>query len=616
MVNNGHGIDEFPWLLIFGKAVEPWGLQLFSFVFRRDIMKLLLKIMKKFWWYYVIAFIAMLSSIGLDMFNPYLFKVTIDDVIKGGKKELFATIILCLVGITVARAVFGYIKEYMFDLSSSAIIAKYRRILFDHIQTLSFSFFDKTNTGELMSRIKEDAENVMHAICFGIMLCVEQILYFILGSVILFVMDWKLALVSITIMPIIGYIAIKLESVIGKTYEKISDQRAVLNTTAQENLAGVRLVKAFAREKYEIEKFLKQNRETYNLNLEQSRIWAKYQPTIEFLSNSVVVMVTCIGGYFVIGGNISTGSLVAYCNYIYMLIWPMRMIGWIINILSQCKASIKKIDNLLMEQPDIKNPENPVVKENINGHVTFENVSLTLNDTEILSNINIDAKPGATIAIMGMTGAGKSSIVNLIGRYYDVTSGRVLIDGIDIRDYDLSFLRKNVSNVMQDVFLFSDTIEENIKFGRDDITDEEILAAAKDAKVHEFVRKMKDGYSTVIGERGVGLSGGQKQRISIARALAKNSSILILDDATSALDMETEHEIQMALEKRENITKFIIAHRVSAVKNADEILIIDNGKIVERGNHEMLMSFRGRYYETYISQSEGMIAIAELEEVM
>lgn len=577
-------------------------------------MKTLVSLMKKYWWYYVIGFCAMLTSIILDMFNPILQKTIIDDVIKAGKSGLFIWIILGLAGITIGRAVLGYIKEYMFDLSSSAVIVKFRRILFDHIQTLSFSFFDKINTGELMSRVKEDVENIMNAICFGIMIFTEQIIYFIMGTIVLFYLNWKMALVSIIIMPLIGYIAMKLENVIGGTYEKISDQRAVLNTTAQENLAGVRLVKAFAREKYEMEKFLKQNVKTYDLNVHQSKIWAKYQPIIEFLSNTVVVMVTVVGGYFVIDGDISTGTLVACCNYIYMLIWPMRMSGWLINVLSQCRASLKKIDVLLKEEADIKSPEQAQNPEKVDGRITFRDVSLTLNGTNILKNINLDVPPGSTLAIMGETGSGKSSLINLIGRYYDVTEGSVLVDDIDVRNYDLYTLRKNVSVVMQDVFLFSDTIEENIRFGATNISDIDIMKAAKAAKVHEFAKKMSDGYATVIGERGVGLSGGQKQRISIARALAKNSSILVFDDATSALDMETEHEIQKALEQYTDRTKVIIAHRVSAVKNADEIIILKDGEIIERGNHNTLMALRGRYYDTYITQLGDISEVFDEEE--
>jgi ATP-binding cassette subfamily B protein len=289
------------------------------------------------------------------------------------------------------------------------------------------------------------------------------------------------------------------------------------------------------------------------------------------------------------------------------------MIGWLINILSQCMASLKKIDVLFDEVPDVKNPESPVEPAKREGHVVFDHVSLVANGMTILDDVCLDAKPGSTVAIMGATGAGKSSLINLIGRYYDCTSGRILMDGVDVRDQELEPLRKNVSVVMQDVFLFSDTIEENIRFGSPEIPMESLVSASKDAHVHEFVMKLSDGYKTVVGERGIGLSGGQKQRISMARALARDSRVLVFDDATSALDMETEHQIQQALDTRAGVTKFIIAHRVSAVKNADEIIILDHGAVIERGSHQELLEQRGYYYDTYVLQFQGLLDIHEEE---
>ena len=576
-------------------------------------MKVLISFMKKCSGYYVVAFLAMLASITLDMYNPKMLQRLIDEVIIGGNAALFKGILLVLVCITLGRAVFGYTKEMMFDLSSTKVIIQLRKKLFDHIQTLSFSFFDKNNTGELMSRVKDDAENVMNAICFGVMLFVEQALYFIVASVVLFTLNWKLAIMSLCVLPIIAFVALQLQKQVGKTYEEISDQRAAMNTTAQENLAGVRLVKAFGREKHEIGKFLEQNKENYRLNVNQAKVWSKHQPRIEFLSNFIVVMITSVGGYLVIGKELSIGTLVAYVNYIYMLIWPMRMLGWLINLLSQCMASLKKIDVLFDEVPEVKDPENPVEPAERKGHVVFDHVSLVANGMTILDDVCFEAKPGGTVAIMGATGAGKSSLINLIGRYYDCTSGRILVDGVDVREQALEPLRKNTSVVMQDVFLFSDTIEENIRFGSPEILTENLVSASKDAHVHEFVMKLSNGYKTVIGERGIGLSGGQKQRISMARALARDSKVLVFDDATSALDMETEHQIQQALESRTGVTKFIIAHRVSAVKNADEILILENGAVMERGSHQELLNLQGYYYDTYVLQFQGLLDIHEEE---
>ncbi|AUG57051.1 ABC transporter ATP-binding protein [Acetivibrio saccincola] len=361
--------------------------------------------------------------------------------------------------------------------------------------------------------------------------------------------------------------------------------------------------------------------------MEQAKVWGRYFPRIEFLSNFIVVIVVTIGGFLVIGDEISLGTLVAFSNYIFMLIWPMRMAGWLTNVIAQCYASVKKVEKIFEEQPEIKNPLNPVKPEEFKGHVVFKNVSFKYNEIPVLKNINIDAKPGSTIAVMGVTGSGKTSLINLIGRFYDVSEGSVLIDGIDVRDMDLKFLRSKISIVMQDVFLFSDSIRENICFGVDEVSDkklngmsrnildEKLITVSKDAKAYDFISKMPQKFDTVVGERGVRLSGGQKQRISIARAFMKDAKILILDDATSALDMETEQEIQKALEKYRDVTKFIIAHRISAVKNADEILIFEDGEIVERGKHQELLDLKGRYYETYLNQL-GKMTLYDKEEVI
>lgn len=571
--------------------------------------------MKKQWRGYVIAVSALLAAIVIDMYNPYFVGQIVDRVVMNGDMPYLKTALLALASITIGRAILGYTKEYRFDVTSSKVIVNLRKRLFDHIQKLSFSFFDENNTGELMSRIKEDTENILNAICYGIMLFLEQCIYFIIASVILFLINWKLALICMVTMPLIEFVVFKLERKIGKIYEKISDQRVALNTTAQQNIAGVRLVKAFGREKHEIQKFLRQNEENYNINYEQARTMAKFNPPIEFLSNVVLVFVISFGGYFVIGGDMSLGTLVAFSNYIFMLIWPMRMMGWLTNVLAQCLASIKKIEKIFGEEPAIKNCEDPQEPENIQGHVVFRDVGFEFSGTPVLKNINIDAKPGNTVAIMGITGAGKSSLINLIGRYYDCTAGHVYFDGVDVKDMELSLLRKNVSAVMQDTFLFSDTIEENIRFGIADTTEEEFLAASRDAQVDEFVSQMPDGYFTVIGERGIGLSGGQKQRISIARALIRKSKVLIMDDSTSALDMETEYAIQKAMDRRKGITRFIIAHRISAVKNADEILYFESGEIVERGTHDELLDMRGRYYDTYCEQYRDYVTALEKEVV-
>lgn len=552
----------------------------------------------------LVPFFAMLVSILLDMFNPYLAGMFIDDVIAKNRINLLTIVLIGVAGVSLGRMVMGYVREYLFDKLSQKVAVDLRSDLFSHIQKLPFNFFDNMNTGELMSRMTNDIDNVWRSVSFGMGLFIENVIYFAIASVILFSLEWRLAIVSLFTMPIIAFLAMKLEKKIGTAYEKLSDQGAVLNTTAQENIAGVRLVKAFGREKHEILKFLTQNKENYRLAVEQSRIWSRFNPVIEFLSNVATVLVVSVGGLLVIQTDISIGTLVAFNGYVWMLIWPMRMLGWLTNNIAQASASAKKIFHIMDMEPEIKDCEDPLDVDEIKGDIVFENVSFKYKDRYVLKNININAKCGSTIAIMGTTGAGKSSIINLIGRYYDVSDGRITIDGHDIRELKLKTVRGNMSVVMQDTFLFSDTIDYNIKFGCEgEVPGEEVLKTSLDSMVDEFTSTMEDGYETVIGERGVGLSGGQKQRISIARALLKNSRILVLDDATSALDMETEHRILKSLQgRRKDSTTFIIAHRISAVKDADEILIVDDGEIVERGTHGELLKKRGRYYAIFKEQ--------------
>jgi ATP-binding cassette subfamily B protein len=549
----------------------------------------------------------MFLAITLDMFNPRIQKIIVDEVIIAGKLPLFKSLLLGLLGITLGRVVLGYCKEYLFDFGSQKAVADLRRDLFDHLQSLSFSFFDGINTGELMARLKEDVDNIWRTIAFGAMLFTEQLIYFLVASTLMFVLNWKLAVACLTMMPFIAWIAFRLESQIGNIYDKISDQAVRMNTTAQENIAGIRLVKAFGREKHEIQKFLAQNEQNYQLNIEQAKIWGKYYPGIELLTNASIVLTTAAGGWLVMRNEISIGTLVAFSNYIFMLIWPMRLLGWLTNMLAQCRSSLKKLENLFQEAPAVQEPVQPIIPRKITGHVVFENAGFAFDGTPILRDIRLDAKPGQTIAIMGMTGSGKSSLINLVGRFYDCTGGNIYIDGVNIKDWPLQLLRKHIAVVMQDTFLFSDTIAENIKFGNPKATPAEVSQAAAAARVDEFLGELPDGLETVIGERGIGLSGGQKQRISIARALVKNCPILILDDATSNLDMETEYQIQKALEGYPGITKLVIAHRISAVKDADEIIVMDGGEIVERGTHRQLLALKQRYYETYREQFRDLL---------
>ena len=413
-----------------------------------------------------------------------------------------------------------------------------------------------------------------------------------------------LAIIPTLAMILCGFIAIKMENRLGDVYEAISEENATLNTVAEENLAGVRTVKAFAREKFEIKKFLSHNKRYYDLNMQQSKIFVKYYPCFQIITKLLPMTILLLGGRLVMKDVITLGALGAFIEYSNNIVWPMEMLGWLSNSLSAGIASNKKINKIYEQKPAITESANPVILDHVEGKIEFSHVSFHKEDMhEILHDISFTVEPGKTIGIMGATGAGKTSVVQLLQRLYDATDGVIRLDGVDIRDLTFDQLRGSISLVMQDVFLFSDTITENVKLGKRDIVDlEAVRKAALAAQASSFIEKMDNTYDTVIGERGVGLSGGQKQRISIARALAKNTPILVMDDSTSALDMETEHEIQKTLHDLNHTTKLIIAHRISAVRHADEIIVLENGSIHERGTHEELMQKRGLYYATYLSQ--------------
>lgn len=566
-------------------------------------MKRILKYVSKYKGTVIIGTMCMLIVIGVDLFLPYLQQIFIDSGLMKGNQNVIVSVLVWIGIITIIKAMLGYGKEFLYDVLSSWVHQDIKNDLFAHIQTLEFEYFDNMNTGELMSRIGEDAENIWQTIGYGMRLFIENIIYFVISTIILFILNYKLALACFIVMIPIGFIGIKLEKKFGEIYSKISDQTAEINTIAQEDIAGIKLVKAFSREKYEINKFLKMNKVYYDLNMEQAKIIGDYFPPIEFLTNIALVIMIVLGGFLVMDGEISIGILVAFNGYIWNLIWPMRMLGELTDLLSRTVSSANKIFAIMDKDPSIKTKENFKDVKNIKGNIKFEGVNFKYDDKLVLKNINLDIKAGSTVAIMGATGAGKSSLINLIGRYYDTCKGSIKIDGIDIKEYNLEFLRKNMAIVPQETFLFSETILNNIKFSNENASFEEIKEASKLACANEFIEGLELGYNTEIGERGIGLSGGQKQRIAIARSLVRKAKILILDDSTSALDMETEHELLKNLSNRKHeSTTFIIAHRISAVKNADLIIYLEDGQIKESGTHDELLKKKGRYYDIYNDQ--------------
>lgn len=566
-------------------------------------MKKLSSYIGRYWYGYVFAVASMLIAITLDMLYPKITQSIVDDVIMGGQMELLTKLLAGFVFVGIGRSIFGYCKEFTFDYLSTKIGAEMRKDLFNHIQTLSMRYFDDTNTGELMARVKDDIDKVQNALGYVGMLLIEVTFHVTFVLYCMFSLNWKMTFLPVAVMAGCAAVAIIMERRLDKIYEDISEENAVLTTVAEENLAGVRTVKAFAREDYEIKKFLSHNERYYNLNITQSKVLVRYYPIFQFVGKALPVATTILGGISVMHGNMSLGALVAYVEYSRNCTWPMEMMGWLTNDLSSAVASYRKIRKIYDVKPEIEDAKDSVTLDSVKGDIDFEHVSFELDGKKILSDISFSVKEGKTLGIMGATGSGKSSIINLLHRFYDANEGCVKLDGVDIRKLSLRQLRRSIAVVLQDVFLFSDTIEENIKMGnRKAMQMDEIRSAAASAQASSFIEKMDEQYNTVIGERGVGLSGGQKQRISIARALSKHSPILVMDDSTSALDMETEHEIQNTLNTLTDTTKIIIAHRISAVCHADEIIYLKDGVIAERGTHEELLAKKGLYYATYQAQ--------------
>ena len=561
----------------------------------------------------IAACVFLILYIAINLITPMISGIIVDDVIKGGKREMLSVLLLILLVGSVLKSAAMYFRGILFEGFSQDCLYDLRNDMYTHLQHLPFSFYDNNRVGELMSRMTGDLEGVRVFLASGIPVLMENGVYFFGTAVILFTLNAKLALATLLVTPSIAYCAWRFNQVVRPVFSEIREQQATLNTVTQENITGVRMVKAFAREDYEIKKFEKENRRNRMLNIKSSRIWGKYFPVMDFISGICLILLIWFGGRMVGRGEISIGAVVTFNGYLWMLISPMRMLGWIINMMAQAITSGQRIFDVLDTGTTIRETENPYDPEEFRGDVNFQDVSFRYREQPVLLHVDFQASAGSTIAIMGATGAGKTSVINLIERFYDGSSGSIRIDGVEIRDWSIRRLRSDIGIVLQDTFLFSDTIEGNILYGKPDATREEVIQAAKMADAHDFISEMPQGYDTIVGERGTGLSGGQKQRIAIARALIKDPKILIMDDCTSAVDMETEYEIQKALkEVQKDRTTFIIAHRISSVKNADEILMLEEGQIVERGNHEQLMNRKGRYYEMVRQQYHDLDKLEEL----
>jgi ATP-binding cassette subfamily B multidrug efflux pump len=564
------------------------------------------KKLKQFYWpyrrffYWSIFFLLFVTAI--TVVYPMILQFTIDEVILAENYQYVPYLAIGFILIMTIKGVTTYFHQYLGDMFGIRSVYRLRNALYEKLQFLPFRYYDNAKTGDLMSRLTADVEGFRFFLSFGFAELLRFSLLITLSLGVMFYYSVPLTLVTMAALPFLAVVVYRFDKKVHPAFRGIRKSFGKLNTKVQENISGINTVKSLSRENFEIEKFNDSNGDYREKYLTTSNVWSKYFPLMEFIGNICVVALLSYGGYLVINDSLQPGELVAFFSLVWYIMWPIMNLGFVINLFSQAKASGERLLEILEADNEIHEVPNPVNQDRLVGHVQFKDVTLQYKkeDEKALDEISFDAPPGKVIGLIGATGSGKTSITQLITRFYEPTIGQIVIDGIDIKEYSLSTLRRNIGFVLQESFLFSSTIKANIAYGNSDATMEQVIDAAKRAQAHEFILELPDGYDTMLGERGMGLSGGQKQRIAIARAILIDPSILVLDDATSAVDMETEFKIQKAFKEVMNgRTTFIIAHRISSLKHADEILVLDNGVVVERGVHEELLQNNGPYQRVY-----------------
>ena len=553
-----------------------------------------------------ISFGMSLIFTGLLMVEPFIFSRIIDDVLIPGKYEGLLPLLITALSIGVVFMTAKYLGMTSQELLSQEIVRGMRRDLFSRLLDQSPGFFRQNRGGDLITKCTGDVDTVRHFFCWVVPGIFESTLMLCFAITIFFVIDPIYALCMLTVTPVIAILGVKLGKKMRPVHDAVREQRAALSTVVNENISGIRVVKAFCREPYETEKFNKENEKYRDVQIRAVKTWLKFAPYIESASQFIIVLNVVIGGIMVILERITLGQMQIFLSLSWALNMPIVNMGMYVNDTQRFLASGEKLMEIYYSRNDIKSPENPTVHPEISGDISFKNVSLKIDGIDILKDISIEIKAGTTVGFMGPTGSGKTVLASLIPRFMDVTRGAVLIDGVNTEHYSLKDLRSSIGMTMQDVFLFSASVEDNIAYGDSDAAMEHIEQAAIIADANQFIRKLSDGYQTIVGERGTGLSGGQKQRISLARALLPQPTILILDDTTSAVDMETETEIQKQLrDLQQSVTTIIVAQRVSSISHADKIYIIENGSVSEEGTHDELIAKEGYYQQTWLLQ-QGM----------
>ena len=563
---------------------------------------------------YIAALLLSIACNVMYITSPYFQSRIIDTFISNdnaaenlkNQRGLLWWLLIGMVGFTLLRTILQYACNMYYETSSQGMIYRVRTHLFRKIENQDMDFYDRYRTGDLMTRLTGDLDMVRHMVSWVIKGCVESIALFTASMVYFFTIDWRTALCIMAMTPAIFIITRRFSKKAGPAYRKVREASSDLNTAAQENISGNRVVKAFAREQFEMDKFRERDEAYRTANISAAKVWLKFQPMIDLAAGSLAVVLLLCGGIFMIKQHLTMGQYVAISGLLWAVSNPMRNMGNYVNDFFRFMASAGKIIEIYYEAPKIVDRSDAVEdKDRLKGEIEFRNVSYSIKGKPILKDLSFKINAGEHVVIMGSTGSGKTSLINLIPRFYECSEGQVLVDGKDVREHKLKTLRQNISIATQDVLLYSDTIDSNIAFGDSDLEEEYVKHCAELAAASEFIEKLPMKYETIVGERGVGLSGGQKQRISLARALAVRPSVLILDDTTSAVDMETESFIQNSLDKRLDFpcTKIVIAQRISSSRNADKIIILENGSIADIGTHDELIQHEGYYKQIYELQS-------------